>query len=294
MEGYVRLHRSLPEWEWYHDDACLRLLIHLLMRANWKAARWKGIDVEPGQMITSMDRMSDTLGWSRAKLRRTLDKLKSSGDVATKAANKFTLVTLVNWAKYQQVEQQSGQQTDQQTANKRPASDTTSGQQVSQQAATIEEGKKERRKESKKEKKEEDANASGASAEVRGDVRINECWEALKVANDGLLDGSVAKERRACYNLLRKMETLYPEYDATKSVLALIKKVKEDAFHGKNATSFTYLFNNLAKIINAIKQPSSAVRPEQLSVAEKARLAIQANAEFHASQRDAGPSYWDQ
>jgi hypothetical protein len=42
------------------------------------------------------------------------------------------------------------------------------------------------------------------------------------------------------------------------------------------------------------RQPTGQVRPEQLSVAEKARLAIQANAEFHASQRDAGPSYWDQ
>jgi hypothetical protein len=45
---------------------------------------------------------------------------------------------------------------------------------------------------------------------------------------------------------------------------------------------------------NTNGQPTGQVRPEQLSVAEKARLAIQANAEHHARMRDAGPSYWDQ
>ena len=42
------------------------------------------------------------------------------------------------------------------------------------------------------------------------------------------------------------------------------------------------------------RQPTGQVRPEQLSIAEKARLAIQANAEHHARMSDAGPSYWDQ
>ena len=45
---------------------------------------------------------------------------------------------------------------------------------------------------------------------------------------------------------------------------------------------------------NTNGQPTGQVRPEQLSVAAKARLAIQANAEHHARMRDAGPSYWDQ
>jgi hypothetical protein len=146
MDGYVRLHRTLPDWEWYHDDACLRLLIHLLMRVNWKPGRWKGIDVHPGSTVTSMERMADSLGWSRSKLRHTLDKLKSSGDVATTTTNHWTTVTLVNWAKYQNGDQPSSQPSDQPTANRWPTEQPTN----SQPMATIEEGKKERREEGKK------------------------------------------------------------------------------------------------------------------------------------------------
>jgi hypothetical protein len=146
MEGYIRLHRTLPDWEWYHDDACLRLLIHLLMRVNWKPGRWKGMDVQPGSMVTSIERLAEGLGWSRSKLRHTLDKLKSSGDVTSTTTNHWTAVTLVNWAKYQNGDQQSSQPSDQPTADRWPTEQPTN----SQPMATIEEGKKERRKEGKK------------------------------------------------------------------------------------------------------------------------------------------------
>lgn len=141
--GYIRLYRSLSTWEWYRDDACLRLLIHLLMRVNWKPARWRGINIEPGSTVTSMEQLADSLGWTRSKLRRTMDKLKSSGDVTTKAANKWTAITLVNWAKYQRDDHQSGLQPGQLAANKRPTDEAAGGQQT----ATIEEGKNEIRKE---------------------------------------------------------------------------------------------------------------------------------------------------
>jgi len=143
MDGYVRLHRTLPDWEWYNDDACLRLLIHLLMRVNWKPGKWKGIDVVPGSTITSIERLADSLGWSRSKLRHTMDKMKSSGDIATTTTNHWTTVTLVNWAKYQNNDQPSSQPSDQPTANQWPTEQPTN----SQPSATIEEGKKERRKE---------------------------------------------------------------------------------------------------------------------------------------------------
>jgi hypothetical protein len=138
-EGYIRLHRSLTDWQWYHDDACLRLLIHLLMRVNWKQGKWKNVDVMPGSTVTSLDRLADSIGWSRSKLRCTMDKLKSSGDIATTTTNHWTAITLVNWAKYQQMDEQSSQPRSQPTANQQPTN--------SQPTATIEEGKKERREE---------------------------------------------------------------------------------------------------------------------------------------------------
>lgn len=138
-EGYIRIHRSLLDWEWYGDEAVTVLFLHLLLTVNWKPGNFRGMEVPAGTVITSLDKLADTFGWSRGKLRRTIDKLKRTGEATSQTTNHWTAITLVNWAKYQNNDQQSGQPTDQQPANNRPT--------IGQQSATIEEGKKERRKE---------------------------------------------------------------------------------------------------------------------------------------------------
>ena len=108
--GYVKLYRSFLEWEWYDDEACVRLFIHLLMVANWRESRWHGQVLPAGSKIISQVEMAAALGWTRQKMGRTLDKLRLTGEVTTEAGSKWTLVTLVNWDKYQGQEEQTGQQ----------------------------------------------------------------------------------------------------------------------------------------------------------------------------------------
>jgi hypothetical protein len=138
-EGYIRIHRSLLDWEWYGDEAVTVLFLHLLLTVNWKPGKFRGQDIPPGTVVTSLDKLADTFGWTRGKLRRTILKLKQTGEATTQTTNHWTAVTLVNWAKYQNNDQQSGQPIGQQKTNHRPTND--------QPPATIEEGKKERRKE---------------------------------------------------------------------------------------------------------------------------------------------------
>jgi biotin operon repressor len=142
MAGFVKLHRSLKDWEWYGDEAATRLFIHLLLEVNWKPGRWRGVDIPPGSMVTSLEKLAARLGWDRSKLRRTLNKLKSTGEVNIKTTNHWTLVTVDNWAKYQDDDQQSDQPKSQPPTNHRPTTDRPPN--------TIEEGKKERREEGKK------------------------------------------------------------------------------------------------------------------------------------------------
>lgn len=142
MSGYVKLHRSLKEWEWYSDEAATRLFIHLLIEVNWKPGRWRGVDIPAGSMVTSLEKMAASLCWDRSKLRRTLDKLKSTGEVNIKTTNHWTLVTVGNWAKYQEDDKQTDQPKRQQTTDHRPTTDRPPN--------TIEEGKKERREEERK------------------------------------------------------------------------------------------------------------------------------------------------
>jgi hypothetical protein len=138
-DGYIRIHRSMLDWEWYSDEAAKCLFLHLLLSVNWKHGKWRGHDVEPGTMICSIDGLAETMGWTRSKLRHTISKLKKTGEIETTTTNHWTAITLVNWAKYQIHDQQSSQPRSQPTANQQPTN--------SQPTATIEEGKKERREE---------------------------------------------------------------------------------------------------------------------------------------------------
>ena len=108
--GYVKLYRSFLDWEWYDDEACHRLFVHLLMIANWQESKWHGQTIPAGSKVISQLELAKRFGWSRQKMGRTLDKLKMTGEVICKAGSKWTLVTVANWEKYQGQDTQTGHQ----------------------------------------------------------------------------------------------------------------------------------------------------------------------------------------
>lgn len=137
--GYIKIHRSMLDWEWYGDDRCVRLLLHLHLKVNHQAGKWKGQEVLPGQLVTSSAALAEQLGWSRSAINRTLDKLKSCAEVDTKSDSKRTLVTLLKWDKFQN--------SDRKPDSKPDTNRTLTGQQTGHEPDTIEEGKKLKREE---------------------------------------------------------------------------------------------------------------------------------------------------
>lgn len=132
--GYVRVYRSMLDWEWYDDDACVRLMLHLILSVNWEPKEWHGQLIAPGQLVTSMDGIAGKLRLSRSAIRRAMDKLKSTGEVTVKTNNHWTTVTLANWAEFQEVQPTNGRQTRKQPTDHRPT--------IDRPAATTEEGNK--------------------------------------------------------------------------------------------------------------------------------------------------------
>jgi hypothetical protein len=106
------------EWEWYDDINVCRLWTHLLLKANHKDNRWKGVDVKAGQLITGRLSLSDETGLTQQQVRTALKKLKSTGEVTSKIYSKFSVITITSWCEYQQDNQQSNQQ----STSKQPAS----------------------------------------------------------------------------------------------------------------------------------------------------------------------------
>jgi hypothetical protein len=126
MSGWIKLHRSITEWEWYCDLNVSRVFIHLLLTANHKPRKWQGTDIDRGQRIGSYESIAKETRLSVRQVRTAIDKLKNTGELTSKATNKYTLLTIENYELYQDSSDEATSETqtiDKQATSKRQASD---------------------------------------------------------------------------------------------------------------------------------------------------------------------------
>ncbi len=135
MSGWICLHRQIVSSAVFADPDLLRLWVWILARANWevqhvtmKTGRGNTIvTLQPGQFITGRMAASEELEWSPSTFRRRLKRLEAMGMIALKVDTHWSVVSVVNWEKYQQpnndkwtgsgqaITPESGQATDRQT-----------------------------------------------------------------------------------------------------------------------------------------------------------------------------------
>lgn len=101
MQGYIKLHRQLLEWEWYKNTPVKTLFIHCLLRANHADKKWQGVLIKKGSFITSYENLSIETGLSYKQVRTALDKLKLTGEVAHQTTSQYSIITINNWDKFQ-------------------------------------------------------------------------------------------------------------------------------------------------------------------------------------------------
>lgn len=140
MEGWIKIHRSLLDWEWYQDTNCVRLALHFLLKANYQPKKWKGIIIDRGQLVTTRGQLSEETGLSEMQIRTAIDKLDNCGFITKSGTRKYTIITVCNYDLYQQAQDgfdNGCQPTDnQQITSKQPTDN--------QQITTTKEYKKER------------------------------------------------------------------------------------------------------------------------------------------------------
>jgi len=120
-QGFIYLNRKILSWEWYDDINTCRLFIHCLLKANHTNAKWHGHNIERGEFITSISKLSEELNTSSQSIRTSLKKLKKTKELTSKSTNKFTAIKVVNYSDYQCQKISTNKQTqnEQQTTNKR-------------------------------------------------------------------------------------------------------------------------------------------------------------------------------
>ena len=123
MSGWVKLHRSLTEWEWYYDIPTSRLFIHLLITANHEPKKWQGMTIDRGQKVTSLDNLSRETGLSVRQVRTALKRLKTTGEVTSQTTSKYTRLTIEKYSFYQDRQSEETSETTSGETNERQTND---------------------------------------------------------------------------------------------------------------------------------------------------------------------------
>ena len=123
--GYVKLWRKIDDSGLLQSPVVLQLFCYILLKASHKKAKMlvngNIVELEPGQLIFGRKRAAEDLNQSEQSIRTALETLKKLKIVTSRPTNRYSLITVENWALYQGDDQQSNQQ-DNQPANQQSTS----------------------------------------------------------------------------------------------------------------------------------------------------------------------------
>ena len=117
MEGWIKIHRKILDWEWWDKPEMIKLLILFICKANIEDKMWHGLLIKRGQFVTSLDTLRVESGFSIQKIRTCIKRFENTQELTIKSTNKYSIVTICNYESYQLLESDN-KQAEQQTNNK--------------------------------------------------------------------------------------------------------------------------------------------------------------------------------
>jgi len=101
MSGWIKLHRKITDWEWFEDKNTFIVFITLLLMANHKEKKYKGIVVKVGTIVTGRDILARQTKLTVQQIRTALSKLKLTNEITIETSPQGTVIEIVNYKKYQ-------------------------------------------------------------------------------------------------------------------------------------------------------------------------------------------------
>ena len=108
--NFIKIDRKILKWEWWSDINTFRLFMYMLISAYWKDGNYKGKIIERGSFPSSISELSKETNLSVMEIRTSLKHLQLTGEITSKATNKFTIFTVVNYNLYQTDNKQDNKQ----------------------------------------------------------------------------------------------------------------------------------------------------------------------------------------
>ena len=113
-QGYVKLWRKCLDSGLLQNGPAWQLFGYLLLKTTYRQHRQivagMVFDLEPGEVIFGRAKAASDLGLSEKQVRTAFELLKKLEIVASRSTNRCTVVSFVNWHRYQDEGPAGGQQ----------------------------------------------------------------------------------------------------------------------------------------------------------------------------------------
>ena len=254
-EGYIKLYKKMRDWGWYGDPATKIVFLELLLSAAWAEGEYRGVKVMPGDCIVGRKELAERLGLTEQNVRTALSHLEKTGEITRRATNKFTVVTIANWAFYQGGNGLTNQQANQQLTNNQPT--------TNQQLTTSKNIKNIRTKEDKTSKAPEDLYPSN----------FMEAWNSICI--------DLPKVKTMTDARRKKIHARLEDFSESDIIEAMMKIQESDFLSGREGgwkANFDWLFlnsTNMAKVLEGNYQNKQPRKTRTESDFEAARRRIQ-------------------
>ena len=128
MQGWIKLHRQLLESTVFDNERLLKLWVWCLLKATHREhdqlVGRRTVKLQPGQFIFGRKKAALALGYPESTVWEYMQLLQSMGNVNIKSNNKYSVVTLTQWALYQSDEPDSDSKTDNRSTTDQQQIDT--------------------------------------------------------------------------------------------------------------------------------------------------------------------------
>ena len=121
-KGWIKLHREILDKAIFHNEKLLKVFVWCTLKATHEEydqlVGRQIVHLKPGQFVTGRHKASEELRLKPSTAWDYLKVLESNNTINIKSDNKFSIVTIVNWALYQSVDSYSDNETNSSHDNK--------------------------------------------------------------------------------------------------------------------------------------------------------------------------------
>lgn len=125
--GYVKVWRKIEDSGIIGNADLCQMLMYLMLKATHKDRKISVgkqiVTLRPGQYFAGRKQLAYELGSTERRVRTSLDALKKHGIIDQQATSYGSLISLINWDKYQCESPASDQHSGQRATNERPTRD---------------------------------------------------------------------------------------------------------------------------------------------------------------------------